>query len=113
MGEQLLLRKLRGHNVKINFWTSWSTASIRELRRLQRLQDTGGQRPPLIIAVNGGESVDAVAEVRQKYGLTFSLAADEKGLIARQFGVQCWPTTFSIGPDGTVEHVQSGVLHSA
>jgi peroxiredoxin len=113
LGEQLLLRKLRGHIVNVSFWTSWSTASLRELQRLQRLQDPSGERAPIIIAVNSGEPVDVIAEVRKKFRLTFSLVPDPKGLIARQFGVQCWPTTISIGADGIVEHIQLGPRRSA
>jgi hypothetical protein len=113
LGERLLLRKLRGREVKVNFWTSWSTASIRELGRLQRLQETGGDRAPIIIAVNVGEPAEVIADVRRTHGLTFSLVPDSKGLIARQFGVQCWPTTISIDPNGIVEHIQLGVVHGA
>jgi peroxiredoxin len=109
-GNQIALRRLRGQNVLLNFWRSWSAPSIQELRRLQRLQDQ--ERRPLILAINGDEDRNALAEVRSRNNLTFPLVHDPQKSIATRYGVQCWPTTVSINEEGIVDHVQFGVMHA-
>ncbi len=108
-GQQLALRKLRGHPILLYFWQLWSAPSIRELQRLQSLQEKSGERAPVIVAVSGDKDCEVLFEVRRKYKLTFALVHDSDGFIARSYGVYCWPTTVSIGPDGFVDGVQLGI----
>ena len=111
-GRVLALRRMRGRAILLNFWQSWSAPCIKELLRLQRLQEKGGERAPVIVAVNGGESPEVLAKVRQQHQLTFSLAQDAGQRIAQFFGVHCWPTTVSINPDGMVDRMQFGAAHT-
>jgi hypothetical protein len=41
--------------------------------------------------------------------LPFTVVQDVHQVVARLYGVRCWPTTVTIGPDARVEHVQFGV----
>ncbi len=109
-GQSLALRKLRGHRVLLNFWQSWSAPCIQELTRLQALHEKGGEGAPVILAVNGGEKPEVLSEVRRKYNLGFALVPDPERTIARQFGIECWPTTLSLNADGRVEGVQFGIF---
>ena len=96
----------------LNFWQSWSAPCIRELRRLQRLHDEAGKRGLVILAVNGGEGRTVLEDIRRQHNLGFTLIPDPGQRIARRYGVQCWPTTVSINPDGMVDGVQFGVAHT-
>jgi thiol-disulfide isomerase/thioredoxin len=109
-GQSLALRKLRGHRVLLNFWQSWSAPCIQELRRLQALHEKGGEGAPVIVAVNGGEKAEVLSEVRRKYNLAFALVHDPERKVAREFGIECWPTTVSINAEGRAEGVQFGIL---
>ncbi len=109
-GKSLALRKLRGQRVLLNFWQSWSAPCIRELTRLEALHEKGGEGTPVILAVNGGEKPEVLSGVRRKHNLGFTLVPDPERTIARQFGVECWPTTVSIDAEGRVEGVQYGIL---
>ena len=108
-GNQTAVRRLRGENVLLNFWQSWSAPCIQELRRLQRLQDQ--ERPPVVLAINGGEDRTVLGDVRGRHNFTFPLIHDPLQSIAMQYGVQCWPTTMSINREGIVDHVQFGLTH--
>lgn len=110
-GQRWALKKLRGHSLLVNFWRSWSAPSIRELQRLQSLYGKGGEQAPVVIAISGDQKSDVLAEIRRKNNLTFALVHDPLGLVARSYGVNCWPTTVSIGPDGIVNGVQVGAQH--
>ena len=107
-GQTLALRKLRGHRILLNFWKSWSAPSLLELQQLQGLCGLEGKNWPVIVAVNGGEKADVLLEVRRKYKLDFALVPDAEGALSRHFGIECWPTTLSISPEGMVEGVQLG-----
>ncbi len=109
-GHDLAISRLRGQRVLLNFWQSWSAPCIRELRRLQRLHEAGNA--PVILAVNGGEERTVLAETRRQHNLSFTLIPDPGQWIARLYGVQCWPTTVSINPDGIVDRIQFGVAHT-
>jgi peroxiredoxin len=108
--EQFSLQRLRGRDVLLNFWQSWSAPCLAELSRLQRLYEAG-KGTPFIVALHGGSDSNALADVRKRLGLSFALVQDSQQRIARRYGVRCWPTTIAIGPDGRTEHVQFGATH--
>src|SRR6202035_308962 len=57
--EQFSLQRLRGRDVLLNFWQSWSAPCLAELSRLQRLHDAG-KGAPFIVAVHGGSNASAL-----------------------------------------------------
>jgi peroxiredoxin len=107
-GERFALHRMRGRNVILNFFQSWSAPCIRELRRLQALQE---KRPkgggPYVVAFHGG------TDLRKRHGLTFPLVQDRDQAIARQYGITCWPTTIAINPDGSIGRMQLGAVREA
>jgi peroxiredoxin len=113
-GERFALHRMRGRNVILNFFQSWSAPCIRELQRLQSLQE---KRPkgggPYVVAFHGGNDEKAVADLRKRHGLTFPLVQDRDQVIARQYGITCWPTTIAINPDGSIGHMQLGAVREA
>jgi peroxiredoxin len=108
----LALDRLRGQQVLVNFWQSWSAPCLRELRRLQRLHEEAAQNGLVILGVNGGEDRSVLAEVRKQYNLTFPLIHDPGQRVATLYGVHCWPTTVSINPEGIVDRIQFGAFHT-
>lgn len=110
-GNRHLLHRLRGRQVLLVFWKSWSAPCIRELRRLQELHEQGNA--PVILAVNGGEECSVIGEVRREHGLTFPLIRDPDQAIGIRYGVQCWPTTVSINEQGTVDRIHFGAAHAS
>ena len=64
----------------------------------------------MIVAVNGGEKGEVLSEIRRKYNLSFALVPDPGRIIARQFGIECWPTTVWINAEGKVEDAQFGTI---
>jgi peroxiredoxin len=108
--EQFSLQRLRGREVLLCFWQSWSAPCLAELSRLQRLYETE-KAAPFIVGLHGGGDSNALADTRKRLGLSFALVQDSQQRIARKYGVRCWPTTVAIRADGRVEHVQFGGTH--
>ena len=113
-GERFALHRMRGRNVILNFFQSWSAPCIRELQRLQALHD---KRPkgggPYVVAFHGGNDEKAVADLRKRHSLTFPLVQDRDQAIARRYGITCWPTTIAINPDGSIGRMQLGTVREA
>jgi peroxiredoxin len=108
--EQFSIQRLRGRDVLVNFWQSWSAPCLAELTRLQRLTGAG-KGNPFVVALHGGSNADALAEIRKRLGLSFLLVQDWDQQVARRYGVRCWPTTIAFGADGRAQHVQYGAAH--
>jgi thiol-disulfide isomerase/thioredoxin len=108
-GRGYALHRLKGKDVVLNFWQSWSAPCLRELERLQRLHDEG--QAPLIVAFHGGADIKAVDVVRKRLGLSYPVVQDSQQQIGLRYGVRCWPTTVKIDADGRVDHIQLGTAH--
>jgi peroxiredoxin len=104
------LQRLRGRDILLNFWQSWSAPCLTELQRLQDLTHAG-PKAPFIVAFHGGADSKAVDDVRKSLALSFPVVQDPLQQIARRYGVRCWPTTVTIDPNGSVEHIQFGTAH--
>ena len=114
-GERFALHRMRGRDVILNFFQSWSAPCIRELERLQVLQKAlQKKRPkgggPYVVAFHGGNDEKAVADLRKRHRLTFPVVHDRDQRIARQYGITCWPTTIAINPDGSIGRMQLGTV---
>jgi len=108
--EQFSIQRLRGREVLVNFWQSWSAPCLTELARLQRLVEAG-KGTSVVVALHGGTNAEALAEIRKRLGLSFTLVQDREQTVARQYGVRCWPTTIAFGADGRAKHIQYGRAH--
>ena len=82
--EHTSLRRLRGRRILLVFWQSWSSPCLRELRRLA--ESWRERDAPFVLAVNGGEAREVMAEVRRTHGLPFPLIQDPERRIAELYG---------------------------
>lgn len=108
-GRELALRRLQGRPVVLHFWTSWSKPSIEELRALEAVDDQSAQHEVVILAINDGESPEHAREIFKENGFTSQLITDPNRLLARQYGVNCWPTTIFLDEQGLVSRIQFGL----
>jgi len=97
---QLSMTEHRGAVIVLNFWASWCLECRAEMPVLERLEREFSWRGLAIIAVNAGESKEAVARYAKELGLTFPLVLDPDGKINALYGVIALPTTFVVGRDG-------------
>jgi peroxiredoxin len=110
-GNVFAFRRLSGRTIALVFWQSWSAPCIEQLRYLER--ESAHEGGPYVIAVNGGESAETIAEARARYGLSLPLTPDPEQRIAAAYGVKCWPTTISINSEGIIERIQFGLAPAA
>jgi len=105
----------------LNFWGTWCPPCRRELPGLGRLAARLAHDPRFrLIAVSCGpggpdDRDEIAADTRrflEKAGLAIDAWCDPSGLtrslFASAYGFEAFPTTYLIGPDGTIRRVWSG-----
>jgi thiol-disulfide isomerase/thioredoxin len=104
-GQPRRLSELRGRTVVVNFWATWCTPCREEMPALERAARAD---PTLVVlALDLDESADLVDAFVESYGLrTVEPIVDAGKKVAARYGVVGLPTTFFIGPEGTVRHLE-------
>jgi hypothetical protein len=103
--------KLRGQDLELCFWTTWSDASLAELRR--RAAPTRPADGPRTVFVNDGEDPELAARFLKQHGLAFEhTATDPHRGISRRYGISCWPTVVRLDAEGRVAAARFGLEHA-
>lgn len=109
-GETVTLSDLRGKAVVVNLWASWCPPCRAEMPALQAAYEADRDRGLEILAVDmtyQDTEQDALRFI-QEFGLTFPIALDRDGTVARQYLLRALPSTFFVGPDGVITKVVIG-----
>ena len=106
--DRLTTKARRGQPLLVNFWKLASAPSLAELRHLQEVagSDPAGR---LVVAIGDGEGPDEIAKIELGARGRLTLVPDPDRRIARQYGVNCWPTTIAIDWQGIIEGSRFGV----
>ena len=105
------LQDYRGRVVLVNFWASWCGPCVMEMPSLQRLQDAMTGKPFTLLAVNVEESPGTVWKFATKVQIKFPLLLDREGQTANDWGIDIYPTSFLVDPQGRVQYVAYGPRH--
>ena len=110
-GKAVTLSDLQGHPVILNFWATWCAPCRIEMPEFQAVYENHPDGELAIVAVNLDEPADRVTKFfRDDLGLTFTALLDDGGVIADQYGVFTYPTTYFLNADGVVTAVHRGSL---
>ncbi|PJF39971.1 MAG: TlpA family protein disulfide reductase [Chloroflexi bacterium] len=107
-GESIQLTDLRGSPVLINFWATWCAPCRIEMPYLQMLYDEYQGDGLRILAVNMGESPEAVVRWVEENALTFDIVLDEENRISDLYQLRGQPSTYVIGPEGVISEIFFG-----
>jgi thiol-disulfide isomerase/thioredoxin len=96
------LGDLAGNFVFLNFWATWCPPCRAEMPSMEVLYQELKDRPFRMIAVNINEDQKTVQGFVDEFGYTYPILLDRDGNVSTNYGVRGIPTSFFIGPDGTV-----------
>ena len=104
-GRTQRLSDLRGRTVVLNFWATWCEPCREEMPALDRAAQAD---PALaVLALDLDESADKIDGFIAAYRITqVEPILDAGKKMATRYGVVGLPTTFFIGPDGVVRHLE-------
>ena len=100
----------RGKVILLNFWATWCEPCRVELPTIERLRAALAGRPFVVLAVQMGGSARTARDTADSLGLRFPLLLDRYSSATDAWGVIMLPTSFVIGPDGSVAFSHAGEL---
>lgn len=106
-GKSLSIDSFRGRMLVLNVWAAWCPPCRREMPSLEALSKRLDAQRFAVVGVSTDDDALLAQEFLQQSGITFANFFDHNGRIAKQFGLEVYPETFLIGPDGTlIQRVQ-------
>ena len=101
-GGTVSLKDYRGRLIFLNFWATWCGPCRAEMPSMQRLWEEFKEEDFVILAINIQEESKLVSSFMNERGFSFPVLLDEKGKVARSYGIRGIPTTFFLNPDGEI-----------
>jgi peroxiredoxin len=110
-GEALALEQLRGRLLVVNFWATWCAPCVAEMPSLQRLHQALGGEGLTVAGISVDAKAPALERFVREHRLSFPILHDATGTTAAAYGVDGYPETFVIDPDGRIlEHYAGPAL---
>lgn len=109
-GNPAALEQYRGKAVLLNFWATWCPPCIKEMPSMQRLKSRMTGEPFEIVAVNAGESVEAIEIFMMELDepLNFPVLLDPKGSSFRELNIRGLPMSYLFDRNGTLVKAIAG-----
>jgi thiol-disulfide isomerase/thioredoxin len=113
-GETFKLADHVGREVVIlNFFTTWCGPCRAEMPELQRFAGEVKGKPIRVIGIDVEEKRETVESFLRELKITLPVALDEPGDVVKKYGIDSYPTTVVIGPDGRIPLYQVGPIMNA
>ena len=113
-GEPFRLSDHRGEIVVVNFWATWCPPCRREIPGFIQLQEEFGTEGVTIVGVSlDDQGFEAVRPYAEEMGINYPLVVAGDRLPQKYGGVRALPTSFVVGPEGTVQYARPGFLPEA
>jgi len=103
-GETIELQQtLKEKQVVLDFWASWCPYCVKIMPQLDEFYQKNKDKV-VLIGVNINESKEKVAAYVQENGISYSMALDTDGSLAKLYKVRGIPTLVVIGQDNKVAY---------
>jgi peroxiredoxin len=113
-GDNVALSSFRGHYVLLNFWATWCPPCKAELPDLYAYYLAHRNDGFVLLGVDVEEDAATVAQFMQANRFDFPVALDITGMVYERYGGAGLPSSFLIGPDGSLVKVwQPGAISRA
>lgn len=96
----------------INFWATWCTPCRSEMPDLQRLTDSLDPERFVVIGISVDDDINLVREFLLQHQIRFPIFQDAQSRLAIDLlGIETYPDTFIVSPQGTITKRINGVIH--
>jgi peroxiredoxin len=107
-GQAVQLSAFTGRPVLLNFFTTWCGYCKAEMPDLQAVHAHYARDGLVVIGVDLEDPTQEVADFAREVRVSFPILLDPKNKVGRLYGVNSYPRTFFIRPDGTINRVLMG-----
>lgn len=111
-GKTVRLSDYRGKTVIVNFWATWCVPCRSEMPAINAVSQENPNRVA-VVAVDVLEGPVLVIDYVDKLHLSFVPLLDPNGVVTKQYHVDSMPTSFFVGPDGTIRAINVGPMDRA
>lgn len=102
------LGQYRGKVVYLDFWASWCGPCLKAIPEIEDMRSEFPADQFQILAVNLDQQQKKALRFLEKNPIGYPSAADPKGRLPVQFGVETMPTSYLIDGDGVIRYVHRG-----
>jgi len=107
-GEYLSLEDLRGKVVLVDFWATWCPPCVQATPGLKRLQAKFKDEPFVILGISADRQRGEWQSFIVGNSLKWHHYLDERGQLARSFGIEVFPSYLLLDHEGIVRHTWTG-----
>jgi peroxiredoxin len=109
-GKLVSLSDYAGKTILVNTCASWCPPCRAEMPDLESFYKEYQDQNFIILAVNVGESSETARIFAENMGLTFPILLDKDYQLVDGLGINSFPTSILVGPDGIVKKIQIGMF---
>jgi peroxiredoxin len=111
--QRFSIKQNLGKVMVINFWQTWCPPCIEEVPHLKTIQEKYRQEGVVVLGVTDRVRLGEAGKVRKfvdDFKMNYQVLLDEKGDVARQYGITGYPQTFVIDREGRIIYNKLGYV---
>lgn len=105
---EVVLHKLRGKIVLVDFWASWCAPCNAAMPQLEALSKQYPADQFVVLGVNVDKKLEDARRALERRPVSYANASDPTGMLPKRFGLETMPTSYLIDQDGVVRLVHRG-----
>lgn len=99
-GSEVSLASLEGKVVVLNFWASWCGPCRQEMPDFQKAWEEHEDQGVVFVGIAVDDTASEASKFAEQVGVTYPLALDTTGDVARAYRLQAVPSTYFIDRQG-------------
>ncbi|HEX9258074.1 MAG TPA: TlpA disulfide reductase family protein [Acidimicrobiales bacterium] len=107
-GGTLRFSDFKGKALVVNVWASTCAPCIKEMPAFESVHQS--RQDIAFVGLNYQDRMETAQRFATKTGVTYDLVLDHDGVFPVKMSVAGMPTTYFVGADGTVRHVERGAV---
>ena len=110
-GGEVSLAGLEGKVVVLNFWASWCGPCRREMPDFQKAWEEHREQGVVFVGIAVDDTASEASKFAEQVGVTYPLALDTTGDVARAYRIRAVPSTYFIDREGKLATTLSGLAN--
>ena len=110
-GGEVSLAGLEGKVVVLNFWASWCGPCRLEMPDFQEAWEEHREQGVVFVGIAVDDTASEASKFAEQVGVTYPLALDTTGDVARAYRIRAVPSTYFIDREGRLATTLSGLAN--